>query len=79
MTSFAFGVTTWTQANYEATWAGWFRMVTGDVAPPTGWVLKSNVPFHGGNSTVSIGSLAAAARSYAINTLGWTVTDGGEI
>jgi hypothetical protein len=76
---FALGVTTWSQANYEATWAGFLRMTGTDVAPPSGWVLPSALAFYGGNATVSIGSLGAAARSYVINTLGWTVIDGGEI
>lgn len=75
MTNFASSVTTWSQANYEATWVGWLGW-SGGVPTKT---LKNNVPFHGGSSTVGIGSDGAAARSYAINTLGWVVTDGGEV
>ena len=79
MTSFAQGVTTWSQANYSATLMGWLRWDSITHAPAIGWVLKSNVTFHGGNSTVAIGSEAALARTYLISTLGWIITDGGEI
>tara|TARA_R110000824_G_scaffold143851_1_gene311608 strand:- start:73 stop:495 length:423 start_codon:yes stop_codon:yes gene_type:complete len=75
MANFAQGVTTWSQSNYEASWVGWLGW-SGGVPNIT---LNNNVPMHGGSATVSIGSDGAAARSYAINTLGWIVTDGGEI
>ncbi len=79
LTNFALDVTTWSQANYSATLLGWLRWDSNTHSPAVGWVLKSNVPFHGGNSTVAIGSEAALARTYLINTLGWTITDGGEV
>ena len=75
MAQFALNVTTWSQANYEATWLGWLGWESG--APTI--TLRNTVTFDGGNSTVGIGSDGAAARAYAINTLGWTITDGGEV
>ncbi|WP_430966772.1 BspA family leucine-rich repeat surface protein [Spongiimicrobium sp. 2-473A-2-J] len=47
----------------------------------TGWeaqAVQNNVTFHGGNSSYSPGS-AAAARARLINNYNWTITDGGPI
>ena len=79
MTTFADSVTTWSQANYSATLLGWLRWDNTTHLPAVGWVLKSNVSFHGGSSTVAIGSEAALARTYFIDVLNWSFTDGGEV
>ena len=48
-------------------------MQSGDTTPPTGWVLKSNVPLHSGNAVATGDGLVA--RNYLINVLNWTITD----
>ena len=73
MASFALGVTTWSTPNYNASLMGFLRMQSGDTAPPTGWILKSNVSFHGGSSIATGDGLIA--RNYLINTFNWTITD----
>ena len=73
MLNFARNVTTWSTANYNASLMGFLRMQAGDTAPPTGWVLKSNVPFHAGNAVATGDGLIA--RSILINTFNWTITD----
>jgi len=77
MTDFAYGVTTWSTENYGNTLLGWLRWDATTHAPAIGWVLKSNVSFHGGNSTIAIGSEAALAHAYLTDVLFWTITDGG--
>lgn len=76
---FAVNVTTWSQDNYSATLMGWLRWDSVTHAPEVGWEMSTNESFNGGNSTVAIGSEAALARTYLISTLGWTITDGGEV
>ena len=77
--NFASGVSTWIESNYGNTLMGWLRWDSNTHAPAVGWVLKSNVSFHGGSSTLTIGSEAALARQYLIDILNWTITDGGLI
>ena len=77
LSAFARSVTTWTTENYGNTLLGWLRWDDTTHAPATGWNLTTNVSFHGGNSTLVTGSEAALARDYLINTLNWTITDGG--
>ena len=81
LNGFATSVTTWSQDNYEATWVGWMRWDSNTGTPDANYISRvfNGVPMNGGNSTVGIGSDGAAARAYAINTLGWVVTDGGEV
>ena len=84
LTNFAFGVTTWSQENYSNTLLGWLRWDSVTHAPATDYVIPSNMVFHAGTtttteSTVAIGSEAALARDYLINTLNWTITDGGAV
>src|SRR5690606_4797626 len=50
-------------ANYDALLNGWSAQT-----------LKSNVSFHGGNSTYCAG---AAARASMMGTYNWTIADGG--
>jgi len=78
-TNFANGNNNWSTENYGNTLMGWLRWDETTHAPSAGWVLKSNQNFHGGNSTLVTGSEAALARDYLINTLNWTITDGGLI
>ena len=54
-------------ANYDALLTGWSAQIT----------PQENVTFDGGNSTYTSGSLAETGRTYLIETLGWTITDGG--
>ena len=77
--SFTSRNTTWSTENYGATLMGWLRWDSETHAPQEGWVLKSNVNFHAGNAQLVAGSEAALAREYYINTLGWSITDGGLI
>ncbi len=53
-------------------WTGW----DGTTATKT---LKNNVPADFGNSRYEIGGQSEDARNYLINTLGWTIIDGGGI
>ncbi|MCJ8315181.1 MAG: BspA family leucine-rich repeat surface protein [Saccharospirillaceae bacterium] len=53
--------------NYDALLAGWSAQIT----------PKENVVFDGGNSTYTPGSLADTGRTYLIDTLGWSIADGG--
>jgi len=73
MAGFAQYSNTWSTANYNASLMGWLRMEAGDTAPPTGWVLKSNVPLHAGSSVATGDGLIA--RNYLINTLNWAIND----
>lgn len=52
--------------NYDETLISWASQA-----------VKSNVPFHGGNSKYTAGGAAEAARNTLIETYGWTITDGG--
>jgi len=61
--------------NYEALLIGWTGWIGGSATKS----LQSDVPFHGGNATYSIGSDAEDARDYLTNTLNWTIIDGGGI
>ena len=84
LNTFATSVTTWSQENYSNTLLGWLRWDSVTHAPATGYVLPSNVIFTAGTtigttSTVAIGSEAALARDYLINTLSWTIADGGAV
>jgi len=52
----------------------------------TGWngttatkTLQNNVPIHFANAKYEIGGQSEDVRNYLINTLGWTITDGGGI
>lgn len=53
-------------------WTGW----NGTTATKT---LQNNVPVHFGIAQYEIGGQSEDARNYLINTLGWTITDGGGI
>jgi len=84
MLNFAYNVTTWSQENYSNTLLGWLRWDSVTHAPATNYVVPSNIIFNGGitvgnTSTVAIGSEAELARDYLINTLNWTITDGGAV
>ena len=72
MTNFA-RYSAWSTDNYNASLMGFLRMQAGDTAPPTGWILRSNVPFHGGSAIATGDGLVA--RNYLINVLNWTITD----
>jgi surface protein len=52
----------------------------------TGWngttatkTLKNNVSFHFGYAQYELGGISEDVRNYLINTLGWTIADGGGI
>jgi hypothetical protein len=53
-------------------WTGW----NGTTPTKT---LQSSVPFHFGTAKYEIGGQSEDVRNYLINTLGWTITDGGGI
>jgi len=59
--------TTLSTANYDA------LLISIDSNPH-----QNNVPFHGGNSTYTLGSAAETARTNLVND-GWPITDGGGI
>ena len=66
-TSVFFG-TTLSTANYDALLVGW-----------EGQPHNNNVSFHGGNSTFTLLSAAATAKTVLTGTNLWTIIDGGGI
>jgi len=68
LTNFAYNVTIPT-VNYNATLINWAAQN----------VLSGLTPNFGANTKYTPGGAAEAARSYLINTKGWTITDGGPV
>ena len=67
--------TAFSNANYWDTligWTGW----NGTTATKT---LQNNVTAHFGTAQYEIGGESEDVRNYLINTLGWTITDGGGV
>tara|TARA_R110000772_G_scaffold265399_1_gene386801 strand:+ start:372 stop:1505 length:1134 start_codon:yes stop_codon:yes gene_type:complete len=58
--------------SYLISWTGW----NGTTATKT---LQNNVPAHFHNAKYELGGQSEDVRNYLINTLGWTITDGGGI
>ncbi|MCJ8311332.1 MAG: BspA family leucine-rich repeat surface protein, partial [Pseudomonadales bacterium] len=54
--------------NYDALLISWSNKIP-----------KQNVEFDGGESTYTPNSLAQTARTYLVDTMGWTITDGGAV
>jgi surface protein len=66
-----FGGVTLSKANYDATITGWV-----ETAAAKSITLNSNVIFSGGNSKYCT---CEPDRTYLINDLGWSISDGGKV